>query len=55
MLIPVVASGCGIKKGVALDGGVSILDIAPTVTKLLGVAPHRDWAGSPIAAYLAWT
>ena len=34
-------------KGVRFDGG-SILDIAPTIAKLMGIAPAPEWEGNPV-------
>ena len=47
MTIPIL---CWEKNGESrtLPSG-SILDIAPTVTELLGVAPDPDWEGKPLA------
>ena len=44
MTIPVFVYGKDIESGETL-GSVSIKDIAPTVAKLLGVAPDEDWEG----------
>jgi predicted AlkP superfamily pyrophosphatase or phosphodiesterase len=44
-----LALGRGVPSGARL-GVVRALDVAPTVTKLLGIAPPRDSEGSPIAA-----
>ncbi|MBE6998732.1 MAG: alkaline phosphatase [Ruminococcaceae bacterium] len=45
MTIPVVIRGKGYTGGRNLGEGVSIMDIAPTITHLLGVAPDREWVG----------
>ena len=47
MTIPVFALGKDFAPGKALEN-VSILDFAPTVTKLLGVEPDGDWEGKPL-------
>lgn len=47
MLIPVIIRGKGFEKGAVLEN-VSILDIAPTVTKLSGVAPDEEWEGKEL-------
>lgn len=44
MTIPVMLRAECFAAGTQLDD-VSILDIAPTVVKLLGVQPDRDWEG----------
>ena len=47
MTIPVFALGENFTPGTEL-GEVSIKDLAPTVTKLLGVEADEDWEGKPI-------
>jgi len=47
MIIPVIINGKGIEKG-EIGKKVNIMDIAPTVTKLLGVDPDDEWEGSAI-------
>ncbi|MBQ5823273.1 MAG: alkaline phosphatase family protein [Clostridia bacterium] len=47
MIIPVVIKGKDIIKG-EITSDVSILDIAPTVVKLLGVYPDEDWEGKSL-------
>ena len=44
MTIPVVIHGEGIRPG-QIGMPVSILDIAPTVVKLLGCEPAKEWEG----------
>ncbi|MFQ9872572.1 MAG: hypothetical protein ACLRVT_06100, partial [Oscillospiraceae bacterium] len=34
-------------NGVRFDGG-SILDIAPAIAKLMGIAPAPEWEGNPV-------
>jgi len=48
MRIPVLARGPGIKEGYQLDDDVSILDIAPTILQMLGVAVPKEWAGGSL-------
>jgi predicted AlkP superfamily pyrophosphatase or phosphodiesterase len=45
MTIPWIAAGPAIRRGHELQTPVSLLDTAPTLARLLGVAPHRDWEG----------
>ena len=45
MTIPWLASGPGIRAGHAIQAPVSLLDTAPTIARLLGIAPHREWEG----------
>ena len=47
MTIPMIAIGPDFAPGSALDGA-SIMDIAPTVAKLLGVEPDEDWEGKSL-------
>lgn len=45
MTIPVIFYGNGFDKNVTFDTPVNIIDIAPTIVKLLGAAPAREWEG----------
>jgi phosphopentomutase len=45
MTIPWLVAGPGIRAGHTIAAAVSLLDTAPTLARLLGVAPHRDWEG----------
>ncbi len=47
MKIPVIINGKDIAKG-EIKGEVNIIDIAPTVAKLLGVIPDCEWEGKPL-------
>ena len=47
MLIPVICRGPRFVPG-EFKKEISILDIAPTVTDLLGIAPNRDWDGKSV-------
>ncbi len=44
MLIPVTCHGPMFEKGKILSD-ISILDIAPTITNILGIAPDPEWEG----------
>lgn len=44
MTIPIICRGPEFAAGKVLDN-VSIMDIAPTVTTLLGISTNRDWEG----------
>ena len=44
MIIPVIINGRDFEKG-QIYGDVNIMDIAPTVAKLLNVEPDEDWEG----------
>ena len=45
MVIPVIMKGPSFEKGKELTEEVSILDIAPTIAKLLGAQRAREWEG----------
>ena len=47
MIIPFFAMGKDFEAGKELEN-VSILDYAPTVAKLLGVEPNREWEGKSL-------
>lgn len=47
MLIPVIFRGAPFEKNKALKD-VSILDLAPTITKLFDIAPVKDWEGKSL-------
>ncbi len=45
MTIPWLIKGPGIKKGHEIQASVSLLSTAPTLAKIMGFQPHRDWEG----------
>jgi predicted AlkP superfamily pyrophosphatase or phosphodiesterase len=45
MTIPWLVAGPGIRASHTITSPVSLLDTAPTLARLLGIAPHRDWEG----------
>ena len=47
MTIPMFYFGGDFPKGTRFSGG-SILDIAPTIAKLMGVDPADEWEGMPV-------
>ena len=47
MTIPMFYYGKDFEKGKRFDGG-SILDITPTIAKVMGIAPAEEWEGKPI-------
>lgn len=47
MTIPFIIKGKDFKAGEKLEN-VSIKDIAPTVAKLLGIAPDQAWEGKSL-------
>ncbi len=48
MTIPLFLWGPGIPRGRRIDAPVGILDIAPTVVRLLGLTAPAEWVGRPI-------
>jgi predicted AlkP superfamily pyrophosphatase or phosphodiesterase len=53
MTIPWLAAGPGIRAGYQLDAPVSLLDTAPTIARLLGVLPPREWEGRTVEEIFA--
>ena len=47
MTIPVIMNGSVFEKGKVIEN-VSILDIAPTVARLLGTEPDEEWEGKSL-------
>lgn len=47
MLIPIIIKGKDFEPGSVLENA-NIMDIAPTVTKLLGVEPDAEWEGKSL-------
>lgn len=47
MLIPVIINGKDFEKG-EIHNDVNIMDIAPSVAKLLGVEPDEEWEGKSL-------
>ena len=47
MVIPIFFCGEDFEKGKEIEN-VSILDIAPTIIKLLGLCPDEDWEGTSL-------
>jgi predicted AlkP superfamily pyrophosphatase or phosphodiesterase len=45
MTIPWVIAGPNIRQGVVIQQAVSLLDTAPTLTRLLQLEPYREWEG----------
>lgn len=48
MTVPLMMYGPGIPKGREIDGPVSIMDIAPTVVRFLGLEKPEGWMGKAI-------
>ena len=47
MLIPFVMMGNGIEADIKLDN-VNLKDIAPTITRLMGIEPNEEWEGKSL-------
>ncbi|MBE7467578.1 MAG: hypothetical protein DPW09_18725 [Anaerolineae bacterium] len=45
MTIPWLVAGPGIRRDYPIKSRVSLLDTAPTLARLLGISPHREWEG----------
>jgi predicted AlkP superfamily pyrophosphatase or phosphodiesterase len=50
--LPLIIAGPGIPQEVELEQPLSFWDLAPTMAKILGLAPHPDWRGSGIDHHL---
>ncbi len=48
MTIPIIAYGPEFKAGTDFGRTASIIDIAPTVTKILGIPTPEEWEGTPL-------
>ncbi len=48
MIIPWFAVGPNIKAGYTIQGPVSLLDTAPTATRVLGLTPDAQWEGKVV-------
>jgi predicted AlkP superfamily pyrophosphatase or phosphodiesterase len=45
MTVPWIVSGPGIRQGHEIKRQVNLIDTAPSLARVLGVAPHREWEG----------
>ncbi len=45
MTIPMMMKGANIRQGFEIEASVSLLDTAPTLARMLGVAGHPHWEG----------
>jgi len=48
---PMLLAGPGIVQGLVVDQPISLLDLAPTMASILGVAQHPDWRGRILAEW----
>ena len=45
MTVPWMIAGPDIRRGYEIKTAVSLLDTAPTLARVLGIAPHPEWEG----------
>jgi arylsulfatase A-like enzyme len=45
MTIPWIVAGPGIRAGLDITASVSLLDTAPTLARVMQIAPHSEWEG----------
>ncbi len=45
MTVPLVLAGPGIRRGYEITTPVSIMDIAPTIVRLLNLSAPAEWEG----------
>jgi len=45
MLVPWMIAGPGIRRGHEIEADVCLLDVAPTLARVMGITPHADWEG----------
>ena len=50
--IPWIISGPGVRRGHRITGAVNIIDTAPTIAHLLGLAAPAEWSGQVLAEAL---
>jgi predicted AlkP superfamily pyrophosphatase or phosphodiesterase len=48
LTIPWMVAGPSIRVGHTIAVPVSLLDTAPTLARLIGIAPHYEWEGRPV-------
>ncbi len=52
VLVPWIASGYGVRPGIAIEGPCSLVDVAPTVLGLIGLGGAREAEGEDLSRYL---
>ena len=45
LTVPWILNGPGVRRGYELENEVTLLDVAPTLAHILGLAPHSAWEG----------
>jgi len=53
MTIPWIITGPTIRRGHTIGAPVSLLDTAPTLARIMGLSPHRDWEGRVVEEVFA--
>lgn len=53
MTIPWIITGPTIRRGHTISSPVSLLDTTPTLARIMGLAPHRDWEGRVVEEVFA--
>jgi predicted AlkP superfamily pyrophosphatase or phosphodiesterase len=48
MIIPWMAVGPNIKKSYTIQSQITLLDTAPTITRILGIQSHPEWEGHSV-------
>ena len=48
MTIPLFFYGKDFPKGEMIEDDISLLEIAPTIAKLLGISAEPEWEGKPV-------
>ena len=48
MTIPLFFFGKEFPKGKEIEGDISLLEIAPTIAKILGIPAEAEWEGKPV-------
>ena len=48
MTIPLFFLGKEFPKGKEIEGDISLLEIAPTIAKILGIPAEAEWEGKPV-------
>jgi len=46
--VPFIACGSGVKKNFKIEQDINLLDLAPTIARLLSISPHFAWEGKEI-------
>jgi arylsulfatase A-like enzyme len=47
--VPIIIWGRDIRENHRIESAVSLLDVAPTISKILDIPPHFAWEGKPVS------